>query len=149
MTAHGHEPFRCLEDIEGCGAVVRIKQLEQEVATLRQRLQVDPGGGDLIDAQETTIEHLRARGSAEINNWDVLKTMSARNMDIGLAPLSNLEGATYNQRKGGSLVRIGYPGNILAGIARHEYIGGLILANAEQYEQVRKELEEAALAAKG
>ena len=84
--------------------------------------------------------------SADVNNWDVLKVMSARGMDIGLAPLSNIERLNFVKRKGGTLVQIGYPGNILAKIVRGGYLGGLILADAEQYEQVRKELEEAALA---
>lgn len=92
-----------------------------------------------LDA-EHELRTLRKHG--EVNNWDVLKAMSARNMDIGLAPLSNVEGVTYNQRKGGSLVRIGFPGNILGKIARGGYLGGLILADADQYEQVRKELED-------
>lgn len=73
-----------------------------------------------------------------VNNWDVLKVMSARNMDISLAPLSNIEGATHSKK--GTLVRIGFAGNVVGGIARGDYVGGLILANAEQYEQVRKEL---------
>ena len=33
--------------------------MEAQIHELKTRLQIDPGGGDLIDAQESTIEHLR------------------------------------------------------------------------------------------
>lgn len=102
----------------------RAEELEQELIGERQR---GPHGRGM---------------HSSVNNWDVLKTMSARNMDIGLAPLSNVEGVTYIKSKGGCVVRIGFPGNIVGKIARGGYLGGLILADADQYEQVRKELED-------
>lgn len=140
--------------------------LEKEIAALRKQLAdarkeasfVAFYEGRLEEERanaEQAYEHGREQGAREererqlasdsaVNNWNVLKIMSARNMDIGLAPLSNVEGVTYNQKRGGSLVRIGYPGNILGKIARGGYLGGLILADVEQYAQVRRELEIAA-----
>lgn len=130
--------------------VTEVEKLRREIEEMREAVEAegmeyreDDGPRPYWrNRRALDAEHeLRNRKPPKVNNWEVLKVMSARDMDIGLAPLSNVEGVTYNQRKGGSLVRIGFPGNILGKIARGGYLGGLILADAAQYEQVRKELE--------
>ena len=76
---------------------------------------------------------------AKANSFDVLKTMSEKNMDIRLAPLKNIVSAQYG--KGGVLVTIGVDletgRRIMAG---EIFNGGLVMANAEQFAQTEKEL---------
>lgn len=73
------------------------------------------------------------------DNWAILREMSLRDMNIGLAPLGNV--VQVQLTKAGTQVTIGWPGDIVAKLARGEFLGGLILADAEQYAQIRKELE--------
>jgi len=74
-----------------------------------------------------------------INNFDVLKEMGNRNMAISLAPLDNIT----NLRKvnAGTQVTIGVAGDVVAalGIDR-KYVGGLILADREQFHALRSEM---------
>lgn len=75
------------------------------------------------------------------NAFDVMKAMSAANMDIRLAPLSNI---THLQKtKHGTLITIGVEGDVVAAIGiEGRFVGGLILCDKEQYNKVGRELDE-------
>lgn len=75
----------------------------------------------------------------KINNFDILKIMGERNMDIRLAPLSNV--LNIQKVKMGTKVTIGIDGDIVTKFLNDGYVGGLILADANQFENIKNELE--------
>ena len=76
-----------------------------------------------------------------MNNFDVLKEMGVRNMDIRLAPLSNIINLNYRKKADGTDVTIGVPGNVVAELGlTHKFAGGLILADKQQFDAVKAEL---------
>jgi hypothetical protein len=95
--------------------------------------------GWLLIKNATRIEQ-HETSSPKVSNFDVLKMMGARNMNIQLAPLSNLVRA--RAVKAGTQVTIGVCGNVVGDILKHKYIGGLILADKEQFDAVKSELED-------
>jgi hypothetical protein len=74
-------------------------------------------------------------------HFDSCSVMCERNMDIKLSPLDNITDIEFN--KGNTLITIGAEGSIFKGLANNEYIGGLLLCNAKQYQEIRKELDQA------
>lgn len=75
-----------------------------------------------------------------INNFEVLKVMGERNLDVRLAPLGNI--VSLNKVRAGTNVTIGVPGDLVGALAVEDlFVGGLILANRKQFEEVRRELE--------
>lgn len=75
----------------------------------------------------------------KVNNFDVLKVMGQRSMDVQLAPLNNVVRA--KAVKAGTQVTIGVAGNPIAKILNGELVGGLLLADKKQFDQVKAELE--------
>jgi antitoxin (DNA-binding transcriptional repressor) of toxin-antitoxin stability system len=73
------------------------------------------------------------------NSFDVLKAMSLANKDIRLAPLSNI--LRIQRVKAGTQVTIGFEGDVVAGLANGRFVGGLILADAREYEETRRGIE--------
>lgn len=74
-----------------------------------------------------------------VNNFDVLRAMGDAEQDIRVAPLSNV---IYMQRtKKGTQITIGVDGDVVAGLAKGRFVGGLILADKEQFEAMRRALE--------
>ena len=73
------------------------------------------------------------------NNFDILKTMSERNLDIRLAPLGNILRAQLTKK--GTQITIGFPGDVVAAVMDGKFVGGLLLADRKQYNAVAKELE--------
>lgn len=77
-----------------------------------------------------------------INNFDVLKEMGARNLDIKMASLDNIHSMNYSAKKGGTKITIGVAGgNVIRDITFGRVVGGLILANKEQFDEIKKELK--------
>ena len=76
------------------------------------------------------------------NNFDVMKVMSERNMNIMLAPIGT-NFVRAKQTKLGTEVTMGCPDSVLAGLLApgQNFVGGLILADKTQFEQVKTELE--------
>jgi hypothetical protein len=74
----------------------------------------------------------------KVNNFDVLKKMSADNLDIRMAP--DILGANYSH-KTGTKVTVGVPGNICFEIMSGELVGCLLLWNKKQFEETKKALE--------
>lgn len=77
----------------------------------------------------------------KIGTFDILKVMTDRNMDIRLSTLDNI--TNLELKKGNSFIRIGFSGDVVNGIANNEFVGGLLLARKEQWEEIRRELEKA------
>ena len=74
-----------------------------------------------------------------MNNFDILKEMSNRNMDIRMAPLDNI--TNLQKTRAGTQVTIGVAGYVVAAIGiEGRFVGGLILADRKQFEQVKTEL---------
>lgn len=81
---------------------------------------------------------------SKIGNFDILKVMAQREMDVQLAPIgSNFLGAKYNQKGNYTRVEIAFPGNVIAKIMTQSVLGGLLLFDLKQYTELRKELEQA------
>lgn len=76
----------------------------------------------------------------KVGTFDVLKAMTDRNMDIRLSTLDNV--TNLELKKGNTFVRIGFSGNVM-GIAKGEFVGGLLIANNEQFQSIKAELEAA------
>ena len=76
-----------------------------------------------------------------IHNLEVLRVMSERNMDIRLAPLNNILRARHT--KHGTQVTISVEGNVVGSIVNGTVVGGFILANKEQFDALKTELEAA------
>ncbi|MDD5304014.1 MAG: hypothetical protein PHS14_13015 [Elusimicrobia bacterium] len=78
---------------------------------------------------------------SDINSFEVLKVMGERNLDIRLAPLSNI--LRMQKTKHGTQVTIGVGGDVLQPIYAGRFVGGLILADKDQFEETKRELEKA------
>jgi hypothetical protein len=79
------------------------------------------------------------------NSFDVLKEMGKRNGKIQLAPLGNLIEAKYSKK--GTRVVMGVAGNVVTGLLMGQYVGGLILADKEEFDRISKELDAAPVGA--
>ena len=75
----------------------------------------------------------------KIGAFDVFKAMSRRNMDIRLSTLDNI--IQLRKVKAGTNVTIGVYGDIVGSVFNGKFVGGLLLADKEQYQAVLKELE--------
>lgn len=75
---------------------------------------------------------------SEPNNVDVLKAMGEANKDIRMAPLGNILRVQYT--KLGTQITIGVEGNLVAAIMNGRFVGGLILADKRQFDEVKAEL---------
>jgi hypothetical protein len=76
-----------------------------------------------------------------INNFDVLKEMGKRNLDIRLTPLGNI--GNMRKVKAGTDVTIGVAGDVIAELLSEKFVGGLIMADKVQFDQVKAEMEKA------
>ena len=69
------------------------------------------------------------------NSFDVLREMSEKNMDIQLAPLTNIISADMRGSHGE--IKIGVSADIILRMAKGDkFIGGLVLANKEQFDSL-------------
>ena len=74
----------------------------------------------------------------KISSFDVLKVMSERDMDIRLAPLENVNKLV--KVRAGTNVTIGVAGDVVGSIYAGKFVGGLILADRDQFQRVKQEL---------
>ena len=75
-----------------------------------------------------------------INNFDVLKEMCNRDLNIRMAPLDNI--TEMHKTRLGAKVTIGVEYSYMEAIADGKVVGGFILADREQFERVKKEMED-------
>jgi hypothetical protein len=76
----------------------------------------------------------------KINNFDVLKRMGERDLDIRMAPLDNI--TNLRKVKAGTQITIGFQGDVVAALGlEHKFVGALILADKEQFNAVKAEME--------
>jgi hypothetical protein len=74
-----------------------------------------------------------------VGTFDVLKEMCARNMDVRLSTLDNV--SELRKVRGGTKVTIGIAGDIVSAVPLGKFVGGLLIADAEQFKAIQKELE--------
>ncbi len=72
--------------------------------------------------------------------FEILGVMCDRNMDIRLSTLDNITNMQVTKR-GDTELKIGVHGDVLNQIWRGQLVGGLLLANKEQFDQIKAELE--------
>ncbi len=75
----------------------------------------------------------------KVNNFDVLKEMGQRNLDMRLFPIENLVAAKLHSL-GGQVTWGVNRETILDMLANKKFCGGLILADKEQFDALAKEL---------
>ena len=75
---------------------------------------------------------------ANISNFDVLKAMTK----IQLAPLGNI--TNMKKVKAGTQVTIGVGGDVIFGLMNDAYVGGLILADKKEFDEIREKMVEEA-----
>ena len=73
------------------------------------------------------------------NAFEVLRVMEERHLNLRLTPLDNV--LTVRRVPGGTEVTICVAGDVLEPLTLGRFVGGLILANKAQFDQVREELE--------
>ena len=79
-----------------------------------------------------------------VNNFDVLKEMSVRDMKVGLSPLDNI--VNLKKVKHGTQVTIGVAGDLVAALGiEHKFVGGLILADKDEFNALKSEMQKASL----
>lgn len=74
----------------------------------------------------------------KISSFEVMKVMCERDMDIRIAPLDNV--INLKKVKAGTNVTIGVGGDVVGSIFAGDFVGGLILANKNQFREIEKEL---------
>ena len=82
------------------------------------------------------LEHLMPA-----NHFIVLKVMAEESPDIRLAPLANI--IRIQKTKAGTQVTIGVEGDLVSSIYLGKFVGGLILADKEQFNATKARLEAA------
>ena len=75
------------------------------------------------------------------SHFEICKLMAERGLDIRLSTVDNITEMRLHRNKKDTMVTIGIQGNIIGEIFHGKLVGGLLLCNAEQYQQIKKELE--------
>lgn len=89
--------------------------------------------------QGTNSRVQSSRTEKKLGTFDVLKVMCERNLDIRLSTLDNVRSA--RKVKGGTEIKIGFFGDVVTGIAKGRFCGGLLLADFKQFQEIKKEVE--------
>ena len=79
-----------------------------------------------------------------VNNFDVLKEMGVRDMKVGLSPLDNI--VNLKKVKQGTQVTIGVAGDLVAALGiERRFVGGLILADKDEFNALKSEMQKVSL----
>lgn len=76
---------------------------------------------------------------SKVNNFDVLKQMSAENLDIRMSPSTNI--VNMNKTKAGTQVTIGAEGDVLNPIMRGDLGVCLMMWNTKQFNELKARME--------
>lgn len=76
---------------------------------------------------------------SKVNNFDVLKQMSAENLDIRMSPSTNI--VNMNKTKAGTRVTIGAEGDVLNPIMRGDLGACLMMWNTKQFNELKARME--------
>ena len=75
-----------------------------------------------------------------INNFDVLKVMDERNLDVRLAPLDNI--INLKKVRAGTQITIGVEGDVVSALGLEgKFVGGFILADKSQFDAIKSEIQ--------
>lgn len=77
----------------------------------------------------------------KVNNFDVLKRMSAENMRIQASPAENITNLSYSEKKKGTKITIGVDGNVIHGIMFGETSCMMLLFDRAQFDELKKTME--------
>jgi hypothetical protein len=77
----------------------------------------------------------------QIGTFDVLREMCARKMDVRLSTMDNVTNMTYSKTGKCTKVTIGVDGDVLNPIWRGQLVGGLLLADKDQFFEIKEILE--------
>ena len=80
---------------------------------------------------------------APAKNFEVLSAMAERNLNIKLSPVSNISNMKAVHKGKDTDITIGFAGNVILQIMDGQLVGGLLLYDRQQFEEVKKELEAA------
>lgn len=80
-----------------------------------------------------------ARQPKPVDNFEVMAEMCRRGLKIYMAPLSNI--AEMQKVKAGAQITIGVEEHIMWGLNDSKFCGGFLLADKEQFDALKKELE--------
>ncbi len=74
-----------------------------------------------------------------MNSFDVMKEMARRKMNIQLIPLSCIE-QKQTRKSGSGFVKISVPNDTVIQLCNIRNMGGLLVIDAVQYQELEKEL---------
>ena len=77
---------------------------------------------------------------SDVSNFDVLKRMAAENMSLQLC--TTITQMNYSQKKGGTEVSVGVPGNICFEIESGRMVAVLLTWNKREFDELKKKMEE-------
>jgi hypothetical protein len=77
--------------------------------------------------------------SESINNFDVLKRMCAENMSIQLC--TTITQMNYSQKKGGTEVSVGVPGNVCFEIESGRMNAVLLMWSNREFDEMKAKME--------
>jgi hypothetical protein len=76
----------------------------------------------------------------KVTNLEILKRMADTNdQAMKFAPLENVQTARVTRK--GTLITIGWPGNVVVQILNDEFVGGLFLVERKRFTEVKAEME--------
>lgn len=78
---------------------------------------------------------------SKVDNFEVLREMANRNLDINLAPITQI--LRMNKTRFGCEITIGAPAELMQKITLGNYGGGLLAYNVSEFEALKKEMESA------
>lgn len=76
---------------------------------------------------------------AKVNNFDVLKKMADENLDIRLAPSSDI--TNMKKVKAGTQITIGFAGDVITPIFLGQLVGCLLLYDKKQFDELKAKME--------
>jgi hypothetical protein len=99
----------------------------------------EPTGMENQREAANNIDEAGKKERRKVGTFDILKEMSSRGLDVRLSTLDNITDLEF--KKGNSFIRIGFSGDVVSGITKTQFVGGMLLADKDQWNQIKDELE--------